>query len=430
MTGLDKGILAYETTLNSEAQQRIEEIGRADVVVGIPSHRNGRTIGDVVRIVADGIAAYLPHLRVVLMNADGGSSDNTARHVKETPVSPNVEKLAVIYEGVMGKGTGVRAIFEAAGLLDAKACLIVEARAPGLTPEWIPALVNPVLNGLELAVGCYQRSPYAAALSDNLLFPFMRACFNSDLREPLSHEFCLAGPLAAELAGRDVWETDVARFGINAWLTFQMVAERRHIAQVNLGYRGDQSGDPGMPLDQRILHTASTLFRLLSIHRRLWQQEAPLMPIPFQGMTCPEQPIPCRDCADALWDAFLDGAREYNSAWREILSEETLHAIARVAEQPRETCEFPLDLWIRTTIEFVVVYNKGEGDPDRVVDAFLPLFYGRAASYVRQTQGLSLAEREREVEKIVRAFAESRSALIAYWNSYQPWIDASEHWFI
>ena len=55
----DRGILMYESTLAPQTRQCIRQIGRCDVVIGIPSHRNGRTIGDTVRAVVDGIAAYL-----------------------------------------------------------------------------------------------------------------------------------------------------------------------------------------------------------------------------------------------------------------------------------------------------------------------------------------------------------------------------------
>ncbi|OGO06937.1 MAG: hypothetical protein A2Y73_06020 [Chloroflexi bacterium RBG_13_56_8] len=80
-------------------------------------------------------------------------------------------------------------------------------------------------------------------------------------------------------------------------------------------------------------------------------------------------------------------------------------------------------------LEFVVVYNKGEGDPDRVVDALLPLLYGRMAAYMRATQDLTVSQREVVVEGVVQAFLDARAFLVEQWNQYQPWIDASGFWF-
>ena len=423
---MDKGILVYETTLSPDAKSRLEEIGWADVVIGIPSHRNGRTIPEVVRAISKSLAHYLPSRRIVLMNADGGSSDNTARCVTEATVPANVHKLATVYEGIMGKGTAVRAIFEASAELEAKACAIIEARAPGIEPRWLPALIDPVLAGTDVSVACYQRSAYAAALTDNLVRPFARTFFNIDLCEPLASEFCVSGTLAADLAGRDVWETDVARFGLNVWLIFQTLIEGRSAVQVDLGYRGDNSGEPGMMADARILHTVGTMFRFLTIHERLWQRDPRAIRVPFYGERSVDRFIPTRDCVGALIAALEYGRRHYEPEWRRILGPSTLRSVLALLDQSIETFEFTPELWAAVVAEFAIGYNKGEGDPDKVVETFLPLFYGRAAAYVRHTRKLTPMEREASTEEVIRAFVNARPSFLDLWNRYQPWMDVPE----
>lgn len=425
-----RGILMYETTLGPEARRRIKEIGRTDIVIGIPSYRNGRTIGEVVDAVAKGIAMYLPGRRVVLMNADGGSSDNTVRHVAEILVSANVEKLVTLYQGTTGKGTGIRAIFEVSSELSARACAVIEARAPGIVPEWIPALIDPVLRGDDIVLGLYERSAYASALCDNLIYPFLRIFFNTNLREPLAGEFCVSGDLAAELAGRDVWETNVARFGVNAWIATQVLAENRRVSQSCLGYRGDGSVDPGVPLDARFFHTVGTTFRLLTVHRRLWQSNPSPRHVRFQGKQCLDRTIPCRDCVADLVTAMHNGQQRHSRAWESILSPQVLEGVLDILEQPLEDFDFPVELWVRLAIEFAVVFNRGEGDPDKVVEALMPLFYGRAAAYVRRTQEMTLAEREVVVQGVLQAFVNAKPFFLERWDRYRPWIDgAARYWF-
>jgi hypothetical protein len=106
----------------------------------------------------------------------------------------------------------------------------------------------------------------------------------------------------------------------------------------------------------------------------------------------------------------------------------TLKALLGLLEQPRETFDFAVELWTRTVMESAVVYNRGEGDPDKVVEALLPLFYARAAAYVLRTHGLSPAAREEVVQGVVQAFVESKPFLYEYWNGYQPWTDAVDTW--
>lgn len=429
MSETDKAVLRHETPLRPGARRRVKDIGWADVLIGIPSHRNGRTMGEVVHAVAEGIRSHLPDQRVVLMNADGGSSDNSARHVADVSVSPNVEKLVTVYTGSLGKGMAIRAIFEAAAQLEVRACAVIEAQAPGIVPEWIPALVAPVAEGSELALGCYQRSAYAAALTDNLAYPLLRMLFRSDLREPLAGEFCISGALAGEWASRDVWETDVARFGINVWLAIQGLAERRRMAQVDLEYRGDGSGEPGMPTDPRFSHMVDTLFRCLTIHRHIWQESTPLRRIPFHRGRQPDRLVPCLEYVEPLVQGMRRGRERCFDEWRRVLSPEMLEAVEGIMRQPSDSFDFPVETWARVLLEFAVVHNKGEGDPDKVVDALLPLLYGRAAAYLRRSRGLTIAQREAIVEEVVQALLDSRPFLLEQWNNYQPWIDASGFWF-
>lgn len=459
-----RGILAHESALEPEAKERIAAIGRADVVIGIPSHRNGRTIVEVIEAVSAGVERYLANCRVVLMNADGGSSDNTVHHVDSAWMPENVTKLLTTYGGSNGKGSAIRAIFEASGALGAQVCVILEARAPGITPEWIKGLVDPILAGADLAIPCFQRSSYTAALVDNLCYPFICMFLDTDLRQPLMSEFSVSGALAGEMANTDVWETDVARYGINVWVPIQTLAEGRRIAQVDLGYRGDQSGDPGAGLDARFLHSVGTLFRLLTVHRRLWMpvvdppgaavgstgRPSQLLPrrIEFAGERCPERVVPleimpCAQCVQELLLGMENGAERYGDLWRSILQPVTLERVdklIKMASQAREPLgearggegsetdeavqpdfEFPVELWRDIVVEFAVVYNQGEGDPDKVIESLLPLFHGRAAAYLLETEGLDTAQREAVVEGIVRAFLEARSSFLEQWNRYQSW---------
>ena len=421
----EEEFMDYETALNADAERQIERLGKADLLIGIPTHRNGRTIPEVLEALSQGISRYYPNWRVVLMNADGGSSDSTVRHVREAHMPPNVEKLLCTYEGITGKGTAIRAIFEAAGRLDVKACLVVEARAPGIQPEWVPALVNPVLYGDDLTLGCYHRSAYAMSLCDNLVYPFLRTFFNADLRDPLAGEFCLSGKLAATLADCDVWETNVSRFGVNVWMAIYCLVNGYRMSQVDLGYRGEGGGEPGMPLDARFLHTVSTLFRSLTTYRRIWQRDQMPRHVTFRGNHCPDEPVPCVECVPVLVQAMREGAGRYASEWQTALNPAVLDRVHALFEQPIEQFAFPKDLWAHVALSFAMVFNKGEGDPDKVSEALLPLFYGRTAAYLIETRDMTPLMREHVVEEIVYEFNKLKAPFVAKWNSYQPWIEDS-----
>lgn len=421
----DQEFMDYETALNADANRQIERLGKADLLIGIPTHRNGRTIPEVLEALSQGIARYYPHRRVILMNADGGSSDSTVRHVREAQMPPNVAKLFCTYEGITGKGTAIRAIFEAAGRLHVKACLVVEARAPNIQPEWVPALVNPVLYGDDMAVGFYHRSAYAMSLCDNLAYPFLRTFFNANLRDPLAGEFCVSGETAVALAECDVWETNVSRFGVNIWIAIHCLVNGRRISQVDLGYRGEGGGEPGMPLDARFLHTVSTLFRSLTTYRRIWQREQTPRKAIFRGSQYPDESVPEVDCVPILVEAMREGKVRYANEWQTALNPQVFGQVCALLEQPVDRFTFPKDLWANVALSFAMLFNKGEGDPDKVSEALLPLFYGRTAAYLLEAHEMTPLQREHLVEEIVGEFVKLRAPFMAKWNSYQPWIEDS-----
>jgi hypothetical protein len=237
----------------------------------------------------------------------------------------------------------------------------------------------------------------------------------------MANEFALSGALAADLAGRDVWETDITRFGVNIWIAIQALVEERRMVQVGLGRRGENAGEPGLPLDARFLHTVGTLFRLLAVHHRVWQHAAPLRHVPmWQGAA--RTTAACTTARRTCWPPARRGGR-YAEEWRRILSPDTHAHVLSVCRQADEQFCFPAELWAHVIMDFAVVYNQGEGDPDKVAEALLPIFYGRAAAYVRQAKGLSLRQRETLIEPLLQAMAAYKPRFIERWQSYEPWTD-------
>src|SRR5512138_1011617 len=74
------------TAIPADALRASEIIEEADIVIGIPSYNNASTIGHVTRAACIGLAKYFPHLKGVVINSDGGSTDATAEQVLSAQV--------------------------------------------------------------------------------------------------------------------------------------------------------------------------------------------------------------------------------------------------------------------------------------------------------------------------------------------------------
>ena len=70
-------ITRFSTALRPHVTAKIEQLGYADIVIGIPTYYSGDSIVHVIKTVVKGIEQYYPHLRALIMVSDGGSTDDT-----------------------------------------------------------------------------------------------------------------------------------------------------------------------------------------------------------------------------------------------------------------------------------------------------------------------------------------------------------------
>jgi glycosyltransferase involved in cell wall biosynthesis len=69
--------LAEDNFLSDDFVRQLINVGEVDILIGLPTHNNARTIGSVVQTVQSGILRWFPRDRAVIINADGGSRDGT-----------------------------------------------------------------------------------------------------------------------------------------------------------------------------------------------------------------------------------------------------------------------------------------------------------------------------------------------------------------
>jgi glycosyltransferase involved in cell wall biosynthesis len=413
----------FETALRVDGQRRLSEIGVADLLVGIPCYKNAQTIGHVVETAGDGMATRFPNLRPVIAVVDGGSSDETVHVAANRPLPLTVQRIVTTYQGIQGKGSAVRAVFEMARVLGVKACIVLEADLASLSRDWIHSLATPILSGeFDLVVPWYVRPFVEGAVTDILAYPLTRLLYGVDVRQPMAGDFAISGELAARLYDRDVWETDVARHGIDIWMTTVAINENIRMCQVRLGTKIEDKREVAASVDPTFVQSVGTLFRMMDIYRRRWPDLRRQRTVPFCGNGGIPEPTRLTGAitVDMLCDAFHSGARRYRRLWRSILAPSNLDQVFELDNRPRGATHFSPELWARVVFDSAVVYNKGENDPDKVVAALLPMYYARVATILRET-GAKLDAVENAVQVQAQAFADQKKYLLHRWETYVPW---------
>lgn len=417
----------FDSALPDEARDHLHQLQSADIVVGLVSYRNARTIGGVARTVGQALAANWPGTRQVMVNIDAASSDGTAHAFDRARLPAGTERFSTGYRGLTGTGSAVRATFEVAARLDARACIVLHAGLTALRPEHVVALLDPILRGeAHLALPMHQWDYVDSALEDLLVYPLTRTMYWRDVRRPTPGGWALSGRLALAYSEQDVWETDAARGGIDVWLAVMALASDVPMVQVPSCPKSLSLSFGTTAYDQRFVHTVSELMRHLSSHQRIWRTACSAMPVPSSGAWPP--PLePAELPTEQYWSSLHTGLRYWRRTLKRVLAPDMHEALAELAQAsgPKDV-QFDADLWARMVMDFGVCFNKAELDPDKVAAALAVPFYARALAFWNDLDREGLAAYDELVEEQASALERARDYLMERWDSYIAW--APDSW--
>ena len=101
----------------------------------------------------------------------------------------------------------------------------------------------------------------------------------------------------------------------------------------------------------------------------------------------------------------------------QVLSAENWTILKAILVQPHHSYRFAAEQWAPIVFDFAVAYNRSSLDKDAVIDSMTPLYYGRTAGLVVESQAMDSATFEREViQAQARTFGELKPRLIESWG--------------
>ncbi len=412
----------------AEVHEQLERIGRADIVVGIPSFNNARTIGHVVRAVQGGLAKYFPDYKAVIVNSDGGSSDGTSDVVHSSSiddfnaillhhrVSP-ISKIAFPYSGIPGKGSAFRTIFEIAGVLDAKACAVVDSDLRSITPEWVELLVTPILKGgYDYVSPLYHRHKFDGTITNSIVYPLTRALYGRRVRQPIGGDFGFSGSLAQYYLTKDVWQTDVARFGIDIWMTTTAIANGFKVTQSFLGAKIHDAKDPGADLSSMLYQVVSATFELMETYSEVWMPIRGTEPVPAFGFEYTVGLEPVNVNTARMLNTFREGLRNLGEIWRDILGAGDFGEVERLGALPDSEFHFPIGLWAQVVYDYALAFHKRKLPVEHLIKSMTPLYIGKTASFIIEAKDMGQTEADAEIEKLCLEFEKRKDYLVANWK--------------
>jgi hypothetical protein len=424
--------VAQPSLLPDELVQELMAVGQVDILVGIPTLNNAATIAPVVKAVHRAFAHFFPRDRSVLINSDGGSDDGTRAIVRDLSMDEadtlmmrhslrTVHRISTPYHGVPGKGSALRQIFAAADLLQARAVAVLDPDVTSVTPEWIQALVAPVRSqAFEFVAPIYSRHPLDGPLVSQLLRPLVRAAYGLRIAEPQAAEFGCSGRFAADCLEQKVWETGLAQYGIDLWLTGHAIAGEYRCCQARLGPRTVAPGShrPGLP--DTFGQVVGSLFSLLETQAPFWLPRTGSEPLPALGPS-PPPPVgsPSID-GERLLQSFGTNMRDLRTILNTILAPETESALEEASQARPDRLRFPDDLWVATVYQFLAAHHEGVMRREHVTQALLPLYLARTGSFVLQHATAETASIEADLEALCLQFERAKPNLVRRWTGTNP----------
>jgi glycosyltransferase involved in cell wall biosynthesis len=410
-----------------EIQERIDEIKEADILVGIPSYNNARTIGHVVKAVHAGFTKYFPDKKCVLVNSDGGSTDNTMDVVEKTGIEDFQSilvhhrigpfyKIATPYHGIPGKGSAFRTIFEIAKKLNVKACAVVDSDLRSITPEWVELLIRPVLEGgYHYVAPYYLRHKYDGTITNSIIYPLTRALYGKSIRQPIGGDFGFSGEIAEFYLGKDVWESDVAKYGIDIWMTTTAVANNFKVCQAFLGAKIHDPKDPGADLSAMLYQVVGATLDLMETYENVWKIVKKSEPVETLGFRYAVGLEPVSVNIDRMIDKFRLGVKELGDIWNEFLPKRIIKSLKVISALEKDNFSISDDTWVEIICYFALAAHKKVINKEHLLKSLTPLYIGRTASFVIETWESNAQEVEDRIEKLCMVFEKKRSILSENW---------------
>ncbi len=286
-----------------------------------------------------------------------------------------------------------------------------------LRSDWLKHLIDPILeNGYQFVTPIYLRHKYDGTISTNIVYNLTRSLYGKRIRRPMGGDLAISRDLAKYYIEQDVWMTDVARFGIDIWMTTSAMTQGFRICQSNLGVKIHDGKDPGRYLGPFFRQVLWTLFYLMEHHEGYWRGIKGSEPLEILGYVESMEPEPVSINADEMMERFSTGYQQFASLWREIFSEAVFDEIDQLARFGSNGLYLPTETWVRIVYELASVFHRWTVNRSKLLDLMVPLYYARVASFVKETWEMSSQEAEYLVEEQAIKFEEDKDYLLQVWD--------------
>ena len=393
--------------LKPELVEKCKQMKPLDIVVGVLCKDVEATILNVLNVVNEGLYRYFPDYRLAIVVSDGNSSDKTREAIELFQPYSTIDVLVAedITEG--GKGAGVMTIFEIAHETEAKSIILMDGDLLSVKPSWIQTMANPIVYGrADLTVPYYIRDKNDGVITNNLVYPFTRALYGIDIRQPIAGEYALSKNLYELLRKHPLFPPD---FGIDIFILTVAAAEGMYVKEGLFSLKIHESTthylEPEKFLVPMFRKVTESMFKLAKFYEIYWKSKPAVWHTKFHRDSFSQKPIPVQINISGMKKSFESEFNSSKDMMKRFLPQSIIDNLDDIANNGGN---FNSELWAEIVYNHAAAFKGIEDEESKytLLDSLKTLWIGRFVSYATEVEKMDINEAEKIIQKQAGIFEE------------------------
>lgn len=394
-------------SLKPEILEKCKETGSIDIMVGVLCKNVETTVLNVLNVVNEGLYRYFPEHSKAIVISTAPSSDKTDETINLFQPYDSVKKIVTSDIISEGKGAGVMTIFEIAHECNAKMVVLMDGDLLSIKPRWIPMIANPIVYGrADLTVPYYIRDKNDGVITNNLVYPFTRALYGIDIRQPIAGEYAISRNLYELLCNHPLFPPD---FGVDIFILTVAAAEGMYVKEglFSLKIHGSTAHylEPEKFLIPMFRKVTGSMFELAKYYEEYWISHPHRFKTKFYRECFSPKPIPVKVNILDMKKNFKSEFETSKNIMRQYLPDGIVLDLERIVGNGNS---FDPELWAEIVYNYTAAWKHARTDSDKylLLDSLKTLWIGRFVSYATEVNDMDINDAEIVIQKQAEVFEE------------------------
>jgi len=393
--------------LDKEIIDKCKKIKPLDIVVGVLCKNVEATVLNVLNVINEGLYRYFPGYNKAIIISTADSSDKTNESIGLFTPYEDIHKITTKDIISKGKGSGVMTIFEIAHEADAKMVILIDGDLLSIKPRWIPMIANPIIYGrADLTVPYYIRDKNDGVITNNLVYPFTRALYGIDIRQPIAGEYAISRNLYELLRNHPLFPPD---FGVDIFILTVAAAEQMYVKEGLFSLKIHESTthylEPEKFLIPMFRKVTGEMFELAKYYEQYWRNHPARFKTKYYRECFSQKPIPVKVNISEMNNNFKKEFETSKNIMKQYLPQSILEELENIVKNEHN---FDSELWCEIVYSYASSWKHVSTDSDKylLLDSLKTLWIGRFVSYAKEVKDMDINEAEKIIQKQAELFEE------------------------